>query len=615
MIDVLELQIDTICYDLRQKREGASYMKIKHIIAVFTVLAILFSASAVSAATQTTFDFTVLGSIGEYGGYVKVPIYVVSSTGTHAVGCDILFDPEMLTYVGFENTYGIRDRDLSDPYIDERKPDTIELNFGCEQENPINGIIVTLIFKCPEDIPDGASVTTEITPAFHKNVCVDIEGNKVPIENQTFNSGTVTIRGYKHTASSFNLAVEGEAKAGGELKAQITNFSDPWNFEPVYSYKWIIDGETVSTACKYIPGIQDIGKRVTLEVTSTVAAYSEPATTVSVLSDEIDYNYSCGDNLTWSFDNGTLTISGVGDMYDYSADNPVNWYPLIDKIDRVVIGAGVTGLGKNAFENCSALRTVDYNAISFNEAGDSNTVFVNCNNILEVNIGEGVQSVPENLFRGANSIVSVSFPGTLKNIGAHAFELCRGITSIDLSGTDLTSIGESAFSGCTALGSVYLPDTLSKIDDKAFYQCFALDMITVPQSVTECGSNILPLKTVIKGYGSSAAKAYADSSGNRFIPLDNTIIDGLTANRVENKIVIGADFGRDINGALVHIGVFSSGGSLLDYSVLPIEKATENIYIIFSNLADASYVKMYVWDSHRNMHPVSIAERAEIIDK
>ena len=36
---------------------------------------------------------------------------------------------------------------------------------------------------------------------------------------------------------------------------------------------------------------------------------------------------SCGANLTWSLDDaGVLTISGTGDMYDYSVTSSAPWY-------------------------------------------------------------------------------------------------------------------------------------------------------------------------------------------------------------------------------------------------------------------------------------------------
>lgn len=55
---------------------------------------------------------------------------------------------------------------------------------------------------------------------------------------------------------------------------------------------------------------------------------------------------TCGKNLKWSFDNGTLTISGKGAMPNYDALGQP-WFGLAVK--KLVLKEGVTSLGENAF--------------------------------------------------------------------------------------------------------------------------------------------------------------------------------------------------------------------------------------------------------------------------
>ncbi len=56
-------------------------------------------------------------------------------------------------------------------------------------------------------------------------------------------------------------------------------------------------------------------------------------------------------NITWNFDdsNATLTISGKGDMPDYSESNPAPWQDCLDKISEVIFGEGITSIGNYAF--------------------------------------------------------------------------------------------------------------------------------------------------------------------------------------------------------------------------------------------------------------------------
>ena len=74
---------------------------------------------------------------------------------------------------------------------------------------------------------------------------------------------------------------------------------------------------------------------------------------------------TCGDNVYWSFSNGTLTISGNGKMYDYSdSDNTsfnttAPWGNHRDyQIKKVIIAQGVSSIGDRAFSGCTSLTSV-----------------------------------------------------------------------------------------------------------------------------------------------------------------------------------------------------------------------------------------------------------------
>ena len=56
-------------------------------------------------------------------------------------------------------------------------------------------------------------------------------------------------------------------------------------------------------------------------------------------------NGTCGENVRWSYANGTLTISGTGPMADYDTYEYQPWYHLAEQITAVVLGEGVTTVG------------------------------------------------------------------------------------------------------------------------------------------------------------------------------------------------------------------------------------------------------------------------------
>ena len=67
---------------------------------------------------------------------------------------------------------------------------------------------------------------------------------------------------------------------------------------------------------------------------------------------------SLGSNLQWSFSDGTLTITGSGDMADIAETERAPWYELRNEIYRVILPEGLTSIGNLAFYECEKLQTV-----------------------------------------------------------------------------------------------------------------------------------------------------------------------------------------------------------------------------------------------------------------
>ena len=72
------------------------------------------------------------------------------------------------------------------------------------------------------------------------------------------------------------------------------------------------------------------------------------------------YSGDCGDNVTWSLNTntGVLTISGSGDMYDYSYESSAPCYEHTDYISSVTIKNSVTSIGDSAFEGCKSITSI-----------------------------------------------------------------------------------------------------------------------------------------------------------------------------------------------------------------------------------------------------------------
>ncbi|MGN1047013.1 MAG: leucine-rich repeat domain-containing protein, partial [Eubacteriales bacterium] len=161
---------------------------------------------------------------------------------------------------------------------------------------------------------------------------------------------------------------------------------------------------------------------------------------------------TCGSNLTWTLDSaGKLTISGSGDMYNYTSSSRAPWYDYRSSITNVIIQDGVMSIGNYAFEYCSSLTSVN---IPDSVTSIGKYAFYYCNNLASVNIPDGVTSIGSSAFSGCGSITSVTIPDSVTSIGDYAFDGCSSLASVTIPDS-VTSIGEGAFSDCSSLTDVY----------------------------------------------------------------------------------------------------------------------------------------------------------------
>ena len=193
-----------------------------------------------------------------------------------------------------------------------------------------------------------------------------------------------------------------------------------------------------------------------------------------------------GDNLTWVLTvDGTLTISGSGEMKNYSDSSVAPWYSNRTKILSAVVEPGVESVGNYAFYACLKLTSVSLPG-GVKTIGTS--AFRDCAKLTAVEIPEGVTNIDYRVFYGCSGLTSVTIPDGVTRIGSSAFEGCSSLTSVTIP-EGVTSIGESAFSGCSSLTSVTIPEGVTSIDSGAFRDCSNLTSVTIPESVTSIGSS------------------------------------------------------------------------------------------------------------------------------
>ena len=71
----------------------------------------------------------------------------------------------------------------------------------------------------------------------------------------------------------------------------------------------------------------------------------------------IPFSYAA-ENISWSFEDGVLSITGAGEMKDYAVSH-APWFSVRESIKSVVVSSGVTSIGENAFYDCDSLEAVE----------------------------------------------------------------------------------------------------------------------------------------------------------------------------------------------------------------------------------------------------------------
>lgn len=194
---------------------------------------------------------------------------------------------------------------------------------------------------------------------------------------------------------------------------------------------------------------------------------------------------TCGDNLTWTLDTATetLTISGTGAMENYTYDNPAPWNSQRQNIQNAVISTGVTSIGDYAFSFCNLTNVTIPDSVT----SIGNSAFYDCN-FTSITLPEGLTAIADNMFENCGSLTSIAIPDGVTSIGDSAFRWCLDLTSVTIPDS-VTFIGDNAFGLCTSLTSVTIPDGVPSIGPETFMGNLSLTSVIIPDSVTSIGES------------------------------------------------------------------------------------------------------------------------------
>ena len=178
------------------------------------------------------------------------------------------------------------------------------------------------------------------------------------------------------------------------------------------------------------------------------------------------------------------------------------------KLTSVSIPETVTEIDAEAFQDCTALKTIDLSQNlttigngAFVESGLTSLtlpnsvkklgtyIFGNCISLETMTLPDSITTIPNDLFAGCKNLKTINLSKNITRICAYSFKECDSLTEMTIP-SGVTRIDEGAFFQCDSLKCVNLPDTLTNLGYRAFYNCDALTAVKIPNSVTDLGNQI-----------------------------------------------------------------------------------------------------------------------------
>ncbi len=189
----------------------------------------------------------------------------------------------------------------------------------------------------------------------------------------------------------------------------------------------------------------------------------------------------CGPDVTYTLaDDGTLTISGTGGMYDYytfEVDSDfISPFCFDSGIKAVVVENGVTSIGDHAFSCCPGLKSVSM-ADSVTSIGLQ--AFYDCSVLENVTVPSSVAIIGSQAFYGCSSLkYNVYENGNYLGSTVSPYHVLMNTVTKDMTSFNIHDttviILEGAFSDCRSLEDISIPNSISIIGNDAFSGCNSL---------------------------------------------------------------------------------------------------------------------------------------------
>ncbi len=212
---------------------------------------------------------------------------------------------------------------------------------------------------------------------------------------------------------------------------------------------------------------------------------------VTFASDTIVSSGKCGEKLTWSLgDNGVLTISGTGEMWDMVLDggegdgvtnHTCPWTKNKDSIKKVVFAENVTSVGNWAFSYCENLESVILND-KIVTLGDG--CFTECPALKDIKMTESIESIGYGAFSNCTSLSQMVIPVSVTSLKNDIWWGCTSLKSVTVEALidPIYLTGSGMFKGCDLLEEFRVPEdnTVVKSMDGVLFTKDGTELLQYP---------------------------------------------------------------------------------------------------------------------------------------
>ena len=314
---------------------------------------------------------------------------------------------------------------------------------------------------------------------------------------------------------------------------------------------------------------------------------------------------TCGSNLNWVLEDNVLTISGTGEMTDWTSNDSSSseaapWRSERNNIKEIVIEDGVTSIGAYAFSKCQSLKKI---VIPPSVCKIADKAFFDTTQKKNVYISD------------LSMWCKIDFNGTTANplnVEGNLY-INNELVKVIVIPNDISILKDNTFHTCVNIEDVIIPDNVTHIG-KTFYNCANLKSVTISESI-----EYIDRGAFLKANVRWVDEINYSGTAEQWNLIENTenapIIEQINYNRKtkttinNNKICIYPVCVK--NGGYILVGGYQNNRIIdLKYN----EYNDESVIEVVKD-AGCDTIKIFTWETLTTLKPLGIEESLSLNDE